>query len=144
MTVQEPSAARNEENQEPSDSEDDSEDDEEDEDDEEEKRIEEDVDTCDAEAEIASENIPTMLQQLSSRTRAFVGDWSSLPVSAHYAKVMLDKNDAKMYTRTQGQLNVDHEKYDMIVTSETIYAEHALPDLISVFQKALKKPDGIW
>ncbi|KAF1807595.1 hypothetical protein V8B55DRAFT_1467105 [Mucor lusitanicus] len=122
LTVQEPSAARNEENQEPSDSEGDSEDDEEDEEDDEEgKRIEEDVDTCDAEAEISSENIPTMLQQLSSRTRAFVGDWSSLP----------------------GQLNVDHEKYDMIVTSETIYAEHALPDLISVFQKALKKPDGI-
>lgn len=32
----------------------------------------------------------------------------------------------------------------MIVTSETIYAEHALPDLIHVFQKALKKPDGVW
>lgn len=58
--------------------------------------------------------------------------------------VRLDKKDAKLYTRTQAQLNVDHEKYDMIVTSETIYAEHALPDLISVFQKALKKPDGVW
>jgi protein-histidine N-methyltransferase len=41
-------------------------------------------------------------------------------------------------------VDADHEKYDMIVTSETIYAEHALPDLISVFQKALKKPDGVW
>lgn len=88
MTVQEPSAARNEENQGPSDSEGDSEDDEEDEEDDEEgKRIEEDVDTCDAEAEISSENIPTMLQQLSSRTRAFVGDWSSLPVSTHTSHV---------------------------------------------------------
>lgn len=84
MTVQEPSAAKTEENQEPSDSEVDSEnDEEEEEDDEEGKRIEEDVDTCDAEAEIAGENIPTMLQQLSSRTRAFVGDWSSLPVSVY-------------------------------------------------------------
>ena len=86
LTVQEPASSSSatavdeekQEEQEDSDSEDDSEDEE---DEDEEKRIEEDVDTCDAEAEILSENIPTMLQQLSSRTRAFVGDWSSLPVS---------------------------------------------------------------
>ncbi|KAI8645110.1 hypothetical protein BD408DRAFT_412258 [Parasitella parasitica] len=121
LTVQEPASSTvNEEQDSEVDSEDDD-DQEEEEDDDDEKRIEQDVDTCDAEAEISSENIPTMLQQLASRTRAFVGDWSSLPA----------------------QLNVDHEKYDMIVTSETIYAEHALPDLISVFQKALKKPYGV-
>jgi protein-histidine N-methyltransferase len=86
LTVQEPASSSSttaldeerQEEQEDSDSEVDSEDEE---DEGEEKRIEEDVDTCDAEAEISSENIPTMLQQLSSRTRAFVGDWSSLPVS---------------------------------------------------------------
>ncbi|KAI8080130.1 uncharacterized protein B0P05DRAFT_540090 [Gilbertella persicaria] len=100
-------------------SESEAEEDEEDED--EEKRIEEDAITCDAEAEIVAEKIPEMLGQVNKRTRAFFGDWSSLPE----------------------QLNVDHEKYDMIVTSETIYAEHALPDLINVFQKALKKPDGV-
>ncbi|KAG2236382.1 hypothetical protein INT48_008364 [Thamnidium elegans] len=122
LTVQEPSSSIVEEEEEEIEEESsEEEDDEDDEDDEDEKRIEEDVNTCDAEAEIPTEKIPTMLQLVSERTRAFVGDWSTLPE----------------------QLNVDQEKYDMIVTSETIYAEHALPDLISVFQKALKKPDGV-
>ncbi|CEP06894.1 hypothetical protein [Parasitella parasitica] len=121
LTAQEPaSLITNEEQDSDADSGDDDDPEEEDDNDDE-KRIEQDVDTCDAEAEILSENIPTILQQLASRTRAFVGDWSSLPA----------------------QLDVTREKYDMIVTSETIYAEHALPDLISVFQKALKKPDGV-
>ncbi|KAI8982553.1 hypothetical protein BDB01DRAFT_723549 [Pilobolus umbonatus] len=100
-----------------------SEEEEEEEDDEDdEKRIPEDPNTCDAEAELPLEKMNDMLKQVQSRTRAFVGDWSSLPE----------------------QLNKHSQKYDMIVTSETIYAEHALPDLIRVFQKALKKPDGVW
>lgn len=37
--------------------------------------------TCDAEAELPTEHIPDMLQRISQRTRAFVGDWSGLPVS---------------------------------------------------------------
>lgn len=83
MTVQEPSssnvtAEEVKEEEEESSEEEDSEDEE---DDEEEKRIEEDADTCDAEAEISAEKIPTMLKMVSERTRAFVGDWSSLPVS---------------------------------------------------------------
>lgn len=61
----------------------DSEDSEDEDEDEDEKRIEEDVDTCDAEAEIITEKIPDMLKQVQSRTRAFVGDWSSLPVSTN-------------------------------------------------------------
>ncbi|KAI7891897.1 uncharacterized protein EV154DRAFT_419709 [Mucor mucedo] len=121
LTVQEPSSNVEEVVEEESSSSEE-EDSEEEEDDEDEKRIEEDVNTCDVEAEIPSDKIPAMLKLVSERTRAFVGDWSSLPE----------------------QLNVDQEKYDMIVTSETIYAEHALPDLINVFQKALKKPDGVW
>ncbi|KAI9336256.1 hypothetical protein BD770DRAFT_401785 [Pilaira anomala] len=123
LTVEEPSSkVVEEEIQEESSSEEEEDDEEdEDEDDDEDKRIEEDVDTCDVEAQISAETIPTMLKLVSERTRAFVGDWSTLPE----------------------QLNVDQEKYDMIVTSETIYAEHALPDLISVFQKALKKPNGV-
>ncbi|KAI7905532.1 uncharacterized protein BX663DRAFT_500055 [Cokeromyces recurvatus] len=120
LSVQEPTI-NNEEMEEEDDDEDDNENNVEEEE-EEDKRIEEDPITCDAEAEIQPEKIPTMLKQVHSRTRAFVGDWSSLP----------------------DQLNVDQEKYDMIVTSETIYAEHALPDLIQVIQKALKKPNGIW
>lgn len=121
LTVQEPSANTTTEEVKEEESSEEEEDSEDEEDDEDEKRIEEDADTCDAEAEIPTEKIPTMLKLVSERTRAFVGDWSSLPE----------------------QLNVDQGKYDMIVTSETIYAEHALPDLIRVFQKALKKPDGV-
>ncbi|KAI8378213.1 hypothetical protein EDC96DRAFT_435478 [Choanephora cucurbitarum] len=116
----EPSESIEVEQEEESSDEEDEEEDEEDDDDE--KRIEEDPVTCDAEAEIATERIPEMLGQVNARTRAFFGDWSTLPE----------------------RLNADREKYDMIVTSETIYAEHALPDLIRVFQKALKKPDGVW
>lgn len=84
LTVQEPSsnittdeAKEDEESSEEEDSEDE-------EDDEEEKRIEEDADTCDAEAEIFIEKIPTMLKMVSERTRAFVGDWSTLPVSVSF------------------------------------------------------------
>jgi protein-histidine N-methyltransferase len=81
LTIQEnSSAATNTEEIEELEKSEDSEDSEEEEDDEEEKRIEEDVDTCDAEAEIITEKIPDMLKQVQSRTRAFVGDWSSLPV----------------------------------------------------------------
>ncbi|KAI8367615.1 uncharacterized protein BYT42DRAFT_504172 [Radiomyces spectabilis] len=78
---------------------------------------------CDVEAEINSEKVPEMLARVSERTRAFVGDWSNLPT----------------------QLNVPEmaDKYDTIVTSETIYNEHALPDLVRVFQYALKKPSGV-
>ncbi|KAI8984383.1 hypothetical protein BDF20DRAFT_905323 [Mycotypha africana] len=100
-----------------------SEEEEDDEDDDEDKQIEEEAITCDAEAEILPEDIPQMLNRVCLRTKAYFGDWGSLPE----------------------QLNIDHnEKYDMIVTSETIYAEQTLPDLINVFQKALKKPDGVW
>jgi protein-histidine N-methyltransferase len=84
LTVQEPSSnittdevKEDEESSEEEDSENE-------EDDEEEKRIEEDADTCDAEAEISTEKIPTMLKMVSERTRAFVGDWSTLPVSAFF------------------------------------------------------------
>ncbi|KAL0094975.1 hypothetical protein J3Q64DRAFT_1716729 [Phycomyces blakesleeanus] len=130
LTIQDPSTAINdnkeEENEESSESEDDEnegEDEEEEEEDEEEDRIIGDSNTCDAEADIPAEQAPDMLRRLSERTKAFIGDWSGLP----------DKLNLKN----------DEDKYDMIVTSETIYAEHALPDLIRVFQKALKKPSGV-
>ncbi|ORZ08695.1 hypothetical protein BCR42DRAFT_142262 [Absidia repens] len=94
-------------------------DDDDDDDDEEEKdQVMEDPVTCDAEAELPSDKLPKMLQQVQQRTEAFVGDWEGLPT----------------------QLT---KKYDMLITSETIYAEHSLPDLIRVFQKALVKPNGI-
>ena len=32
----------------------------------------------------------------------------------------------------------------MIITSETIYSEEALPALVGAIQKCLQKPDGIW
>ncbi|CAO3592841.1 unnamed protein product [Absidia cylindrospora] len=91
---------------------------EEEEEEEEKDQVMEDPVTCDAEAELPSDKIPEMLQQLQQRTEAFVGDWEGLPT----------------------QLT---KKYDMLITSETIYAEHSLPDLIRVFQKALVKPNGI-
>ncbi|KAG0177797.1 hypothetical protein DFQ29_004329 [Apophysomyces sp. BC1021] len=99
--------------------EEDTESDEEEEDEEEKDQIIGESVTCDAEAELPAAKIPEMLKCVSQRTKAFTGDWSGLP------------------DVLQG------DKYDMIVTSETIYAEHALPDLIHVFQRALKKPDGI-
>lgn len=86
LTVQENSGTTSsgdqiETNEYSEDEDEDDEDEDEDEEDEDEKRIEEDVDTCDAEAEITTEKIPDMLNQIQSRTRAFVGDWSSLAVS---------------------------------------------------------------
>ncbi|RCI00075.1 hypothetical protein CU097_014580 [Rhizopus azygosporus] len=119
LNVQENTAVNNEEQEKESSSESEEEDD--DEDDDEEKRIEEDPVTCDAEAEIVADQVPAMLQQVSARTRAFFGDWSTLPE----------------------QLGVDQGKYDLIVTTETVYAEHSLPDLIRVIQKSLRKPDGV-
>ncbi|KAI7885587.1 hypothetical protein K492DRAFT_123659 [Lichtheimia hyalospora FSU 10163] len=80
--------------------------------------------TCDAEAELPSEHAPDMLQRISQRTRAFVGDWSGLPVSHRLA--------------------IANCKYDMIVTSETIYSQDALHSLVQTIQKTLKKPDGVW
>lgn len=88
------------------------------EDEEEKDQVMEDPVTCDAEAEIPADKVPDMLQQLQQRTKAFIGDWEGLPAQL---------------TR----------KYDMLITSETIYAEHSLPDLIRVFQKALVKPHGV-
>lgn len=79
LTVQEPSTNVEEAVEEESSSSEE-EDSEEEEDDEDEKRIEEDVNTCDVEAEISSDKIPVMLKLVSDRTRAFIGDWSSLPV----------------------------------------------------------------
>ncbi|CAO3669027.1 unnamed protein product [Rhizopus stolonifer] len=119
LNVQESVTTIQQEKEESSSESEDEEDDEEDDDDE--KRIEEDPVTCDAEAEISTEQAPTMLKQVSDRTRAFFGDWSTLPE----------------------QLGKDQGQYDMIVTSETIYAEHSFYDLTRVFQKALKKPDGV-
>lgn len=81
LTVQEPSANTTTEEVKEEESSEEEEDSEDEEDDEDEKRIEEDADTCDAEAEIPTEKIPTMLKLVNERTRAFVGDWSSLPVS---------------------------------------------------------------
>ncbi|CAO3627307.1 unnamed protein product [Cunninghamella blakesleeana] len=89
-----------------------------DDDDDDEVQVMDDPLTCDAEAELESEKIPDMLKQLSQHTKAFTGDWSGLP----------DK------------LN---KQYDIIITSETIYAEHSLNDLINTIQYALKKPDGV-
>ncbi|KAG1560364.1 hypothetical protein G6F49_002767 [Rhizopus delemar] len=120
LNVQEPAVTNEEEPQLDTSSESEEEEEEE-EGEEDEKRIEEDPVTCDAEAEIATEQIPTMLQQVNARTRAFFGDWSTLPE----------------------RLGNDQGQYDMIVTSETIYAEHSFSDLTRVFQKALKKPDGV-
>ncbi|KAI8884379.1 hypothetical protein K501DRAFT_182357 [Backusella circina FSU 941] len=105
--------------------EDESEDDDVEEEDEEEEEEEEIIEhTCDGEAEIPTDKISDILGMVSKRTRAFMGDWSSLPE----------------------QLNIKQEqdKYDIIITSETIYAEHALPDLINVIQKSLHKPNGVW
>ncbi|KAF7722253.1 hypothetical protein EC973_003503 [Apophysomyces ossiformis] len=120
LTVQEPTklgeVEKNEElNSEP---ESDSDDDETEDGEEKDQIIGESV-TCDAEAELPADQVPEMLKRVRQRTQAFTGDWSGLPG-------MLQGN-----------------KYDMIVTSETIYAEHALPDLIRVFQQALKKPTGV-
>lgn len=52
----------------------------EEEEDEEKDRIIGESATCDAEAELPEEQVPEMLRQLALRTRAFVGDWSGLPV----------------------------------------------------------------
>ncbi|KAI8089868.1 uncharacterized protein BX664DRAFT_263543 [Halteromyces radiatus] len=82
-------------------------------------QVMEDPVTCDAEAEIPSDKVSDMLQQVQQRTKAFVGDWAGLP----------------------NQLA--QQKYDILITSETIYSEHSLPDLIRVFQNALHKPNGV-
>jgi protein-histidine N-methyltransferase len=35
------------------------------------------------------------------------------------------------------------DRYDMIVTSETVYSEESIPGLVNALQNTLKKPDGI-
>ncbi|CAO3620264.1 unnamed protein product [Cunninghamella echinulata] len=90
----------------------------EEEDDEDECEVMDEPLTCDAEAELESDKIPDMLQQISQHSKAFIGDWSGLP----------------------NKLSI---KYDLLITSETIYAEHSLMDLIHVIQHALKKPNGV-
>lgn len=80
LNVQESPTVNNEEQEKESSSESEEEEDDDEDDDDEEKRIEEDPVTCDAEAEIIADQAPAMLQQVSARTRAFFGDWSTLPV----------------------------------------------------------------
>lgn len=92
LTVQEPSKnnATEEKSEESSESEDDEEEDEDEEDDDEEdKRIEEDEVTCDVEAEISNENIPEILKRTQARTRAFFGDWGSLPVRQRVTQIIV-------------------------------------------------------
>ncbi|ORX55620.1 hypothetical protein DM01DRAFT_1285960 [Hesseltinella vesiculosa] len=74
--------------------------------------------TCDAEADIPLDKADEMLTCVAQRSKAYFGDWESLP---------------HQLGRT----------YDMVVTSETIYSQEALPSLIGVFQKALAKPHGV-
>ncbi|KAI8146300.1 hypothetical protein BJV82DRAFT_705704 [Fennellomyces sp. T-0311] len=93
---------------------------EEEDDDEEKDQIIGDTATCDAEAELPAERVPDMLRRVSERTRAFVGDWSGLPAL------------------------VQDRKYNVIITSETIYSQEALPALIDAIQSSLQKPDGVW
>ncbi|KAI9256580.1 hypothetical protein BDA99DRAFT_516823 [Phascolomyces articulosus] len=124
LTIQEPSAndtepsEEKEQEEEESESSDD-EDNEEGEDGEKDQIIGESA-TCDAEAELPADKLPEMLQRVTERTRAFVGDWSGLPSL------------------------VQNRKYDMIITSETIYSEEALPALVGAIQNSLQKPDGVW
>lgn len=73
----------------------------------------------DVEAELPADQVPTMLQKVANRSRAFVGDWSGLP------------------SFLQGT------RYDMIVTSETIYSEEALPSLVHLLLMSLQKPHGV-
>jgi protein-histidine N-methyltransferase len=40
-------------------------------------------------------------------------------------------------------LSDNANKYDMIVTSETVYSEESIPGLVKVLQNTLKKPDGV-
>ncbi|KAI9322158.1 hypothetical protein BX666DRAFT_2022669 [Dichotomocladium elegans] len=74
--------------------------------------------TCDAEAELPAELVPTMLERISQRSKAYYGDWTGLP-------------------------DLVNVKYDIILTSETVYSEDALPALVRAIQKTLKKPDGV-
>ncbi|ORY93431.1 hypothetical protein BCR43DRAFT_496925 [Syncephalastrum racemosum] len=96
-----------------------SDEDEDDEEDDEKDRILGETASWDVEAELPADQVPTMLQKVASRSRAFVGDWSGLP------------------SFLQGT------RYDMVVTSETIYSEEALPSLINLLLMSLQKPHGV-
>jgi protein-histidine N-methyltransferase len=84
LTIQDPTTndlppdENNEDEEEEEEEEEDEEEDDEDDEDDEKAIVEH---TCDGEAEIPTDKISDILSAVSKRTRAFMGDWSSLPVS---------------------------------------------------------------
>ncbi|KAG2171988.1 hypothetical protein INT43_001465, partial [Umbelopsis isabellina] len=82
-----------------------------------------DVDTADAELEIAEGQAGSMLERICLRTQCYLGEWKTLP-------------DAM-------SLSDNSDRYDMIVTSETVYSEESIPGLVNALQNTLKKPEGV-
>ncbi|KAI8061701.1 hypothetical protein BC940DRAFT_245031 [Gongronella butleri] len=95
---------------------------EDDDDDDEEEEVCDTIDdgapVCDAEAEIPQDKQRDMLALVAQRSRAFYGDWQGLP-------------------------DLLPTTYDILLTSETIYSQDALPSLVRIFHKALSKPNGV-
>ncbi|KAI9284216.1 hypothetical protein BC943DRAFT_343669 [Umbelopsis sp. AD052] len=94
-----------------------------DEDEEEPHADEEEMDSADAELEISETQAPDILNKLSQRSQCYFGEWQSLTNAMN--------------------LSDNLNKYDMIVTSETVYSEDSIPGLVTVLQNTLKKPDGV-
>ncbi|GBB86134.1 hypothetical protein RclHR1_01260005 [Rhizophagus clarus] len=73
-------------------------------------------------AEIDVPERPNLLDQVK-KSRFFMGDWSGLTDIIN--------------------LNSEQEKYDLIISSETIYNTDSLPKLYNVIKYSLKRPNGI-
>ncbi|RIA96594.1 hypothetical protein C1645_815287 [Glomus cerebriforme] len=73
-------------------------------------------------AEIDVPECVNLLDQLK-RSRFFMGDWNGLIDTIN--------------------LDSEQEKYDLILTSETIYNTDSLPNLYNVIKHSLKRPNGI-
>ncbi|CAG8475277.1 8391_t:CDS:2 [Paraglomus brasilianum] len=74
-------------------------------------------------AEVDIPDSSNLLEKVTERSKFFSGDWSGL-------KDVLD-------------MKSNSDKYDIILTSETIYNISSMPKLYNVIKESLKRPTGI-
>ncbi|CAG8549464.1 4385_t:CDS:2 [Ambispora gerdemannii] len=74
-------------------------------------------------AQVNVANNESVIREMCKRSRFFAGDWNGL----------VDALDIKS----------EKEKYDLILTSETIYNENSIEKLYNVIKNVLKRPNGV-
>lgn len=101
---------------------------------------------AEAEAELPEDVVGRILEGVARRSRMISGDWAGLVVSIAFDPFNVWEfacyAQNPIYQDTLGRpLNAN--RYDLILTSETIYSEPSIPRLLDVILYTLKKPTGI-